>query len=137
MKIFLIACLCYMFVATGYAIQCYICMNCNDAGELVSSQLINCPSSISTCRWDSWKGIVARSCNSNSTTTTGCKTTTEHNVTSKTCHCNKDGCNGADITPATTAAADSAATHSSAGSIKSSIIFVSVISLLVAKFIIV
>nr|XP_039274514.1 uncharacterized protein LOC120348458 [Styela clava] len=133
MKIFLIACLCYMFVATGYAIQCYYCFDCIDAGKLVSSQLINCSISQVSCEWSSSKGIVTRTCGGNSSAITGCKTMTDGKSTGTVCLCKGDGCNGADITPTTTAAA----THSSAGSIKSSIILVSVISLLVAKFIIV
>nr|XP_039247520.1 uncharacterized protein LOC120325473 [Styela clava] len=113
MKIFLTACLCFMFVARGYAIQCYTCINCRDTKNLVASQLVNCSSSFMTCQKTSINDVVTRTCGVS--TTTGCNKVTLGTITTETCSCKGDKCNGA-------------------GTVKSSIIIGSVISLLVAKF---
>ncbi|XP_077970328.1 uncharacterized protein LOC144425047 isoform X2 [Styela clava] len=141
MKIFLIACLCFMFVATGYAIMCYQCVDCGDNKKLDASQLIEC--SNSTCQTVSIESTVARSCGDPKVTTTGCNKDTLFHITTETCICKGNACNGPHTTAAATTLTSEPTTTliteltSSAGTIKSSIIVGSLISLLIAKFIIV
>nr|XP_039268410.1 uncharacterized protein LOC120343335 [Styela clava] len=116
MKPIMIAFLVVLMAATGYAIQCYVCSNCADAKKLSDSQLYNCSSLTDTCIKASAQSVVTRSCGAGGNV--GCQSISAFGVTAETCICKGEKCNGA-------------------GTLKSSIILGSVISLLVAKFIIV
>nr|XP_039273610.1 integumentary mucin C.1-like [Styela clava] len=100
MKLFLIACLCYMFFATGYAVMCYQCQNCGDNKKLNASQLIQC--SNSTCQTNTTRGYVVRTCGDHNLTT-GCNTVTNGSLNFEVCVCEGDGCNGLDTNSPTVA----------------------------------
>nr|XP_039274457.1 uncharacterized protein LOC120348411 [Styela clava] len=114
MKLFLTACLCYLFVETGYAVMCYDCQDCGDATKLTDDQLLRCPGPV--CDKTSENGVVVRTC-AGVSPVLGCHNTDTHGATKETCTCVGNKCNGA-------------------RTVKSSIIVGSVISLLVAKFIV-
>ncbi|XP_077973668.1 uncharacterized protein LOC144428778 [Styela clava] len=152
MKLLLIACFCYMLVKTGYAIQCYACISCNAfVINLAASPMMIFSSLFATCHTRSVNDVVTQTCGY--LTTTGC------NSHMRTCICQKYACNGPDTTAAATTLTSEPTTtpiteliksltskptttpiteliKSGAGTIKSSIIVGSVISLLVARFIV-
>ncbi|XP_039273621.2 uncharacterized protein LOC120347637 [Styela clava] len=121
----LVACLCLMIATTGYAIRCYVCSHCNDKKLTTFLMVVDCRDEFLTCAKETENGTVSLFCSKHNET--GCKQRLAGDVMREVCICKEDKCNRMD-----TASTTATETTSSAGSIKSSFIVGSVISLLVA-----
>nr|XP_039274478.1 uncharacterized protein LOC120348430 [Styela clava] len=91
MKLFKALVLTAMLFGTGFAIECYVCHQCNDAVQLTDLKILNCSSVFRTCTKSSVNGEVTRSCSVGGTI--GCTRGSTEGATGEACICQGDRCN--------------------------------------------